>query len=191
MKAFTIDTENNITAFASRTAAIESLSFAEPSEKGFLFASAEQLAEVIPSGKRLAAIWNGLTGVTQVKKFMSAAAGARRIFAELQKLEVPAAAPVPEAPAWKAPREKKAPAAGATAGTATHADGPRATSKMAQVIELAKRPGGVTLQEVMAFGWQIHTARSLMSAGGGITKKYGIPVISEKLEDGTRNYRIV
>jgi Protein of unknown function (DUF3489) len=39
------------------------------------------------------------------------------------------------------------------------------------------------------FGWQVHTTRALMSAGGSLTKKHGITVISEKVGD-SRTYRI-
>ncbi len=68
--------------------------------------------------------------------------------------------------------------------------GPRETSKTAQLIEMLKRPKGATLEEVMAkFGWQIHTTRAIMSAGGSLTKKHGITVISEKVGD-SRTYRI-
>jgi len=68
--------------------------------------------------------------------------------------------------------------------------GPRETSKTAQLIEMLKRPKGATLEEVMAkFGWQVHTTRALMSAGGSLTKKHGLTVISEKVGD-SRTYRI-
>ena len=39
------------------------------------------------------------------------------------------------------------------------------------------------------FGWQIHTTRALMSAGGSLTRKHGLTVISEKAGDA-RTYRI-
>jgi hypothetical protein len=55
---------------------------------------------------------------------------------------------------------------------------------------MLKRPQGATLEEVMAgFGWQVHTTRTIMSAGGSLTKKCGITVISEKVGD-SRTYRI-
>jgi hypothetical protein len=55
---------------------------------------------------------------------------------------------------------------------------------------MLKRPKGVTLPEVMAeFGWQVHTTRAVMSAGGSLAKKHGITVISEKVGD-SRTYRI-
>ena len=55
---------------------------------------------------------------------------------------------------------------------------------------MLKRPKGATLEEVMAeFGWQVHTTRAIMSAGGSLAKKHGITVISEKVGD-SRTYRI-
>jgi hypothetical protein len=55
---------------------------------------------------------------------------------------------------------------------------------------MLKRAGGATLDEIMAkFAWQSHTTRALMSAGGSLTKKHGIAVISEKVGDA-RTYRI-
>ena len=50
---------------------------------------------------------------------------------------------------------------------------------------------GVKLRQGICkkFGWQAHTTRALMSAGGSLTKKHGITVISEKGGD-SRTYRI-
>ena len=49
---------------------------------------------------------------------------------------------------------------------------------------------GATLEGICRkFGWQAHTTRALMSAGGSLTKNYGITVISEKVGD-SRTYRI-
>ena len=198
MKAFSIDSENNITVHASREAAREAAGDG-------VFTSAGQLGTLAGgSGTRLVAIWNSLTGVKPVKKFMTSKAGARRIFAELQKLDAPVApnkAAIDKAAkderkrlgikTPKAAKAPKAPTAAKARGVASaKGDGPRETSKNAQVIALAKRPQGVTLDELMAFGWQKHTARSLVSAGGSITKKYpGIVFISEEV-DGVRTYFI-
>jgi hypothetical protein len=55
---------------------------------------------------------------------------------------------------------------------------------------MLKRKNGAELEEIMAkFGWLQHTARSLLSAGGSITKKFGIAILSEKVGD-KRVYRI-
>ena len=57
------------------------------------------------------------------------------------------------------------------------------------MIELLKREGGVTLKELMAeMGWQSHTTRALMSAGGSLAKKHGLTVVSTKGENGSRVY---
>ena len=68
---------------------------------------------------------------------------------------------------------------------------PREGSKIAQVIGMLKRPDGVTLEAIMAeTGWQQHTARALMSAGGTLTKKHGLTVISTRGENGERTYSL-
>jgi len=55
---------------------------------------------------------------------------------------------------------------------------------------MLKRKGGTTLEEIMkAMGWQKHTTRALLSAGGSLTKKHGLVVISEKVGD-KRTYSI-
>jgi hypothetical protein len=78
----------------------------------------------------------------------------------------------------KATRGKKTPTA------ATKPDGPRATSKTAQLIEMLKRTGGATLGQICTrFAWLPHTTRAMMSAGGSLTKKHGLVVISEKVGD--------
>ena len=92
------------------------------------------------------------------------------------------------------PRKKPKPAKAAKPATKkapkAAGSGPRETSKTAQLIEMLKRAKGATLEEVMAkFGWQIHTTRAIMSAGGSLTKKHGLTVISEKVGD-SRTYRI-
>jgi len=92
------------------------------------------------------------------------------------------------APAKKgASRAKKAPAANKPAADAT---APRDGSKSSQVIAMLKGEGGTTLEEIMAkMGWQKHTTRALLSAGGSLTKKHGLVVTSEKVGE-TRIYSI-
>ena len=47
---------------------------------------------------------------------------------------------------------------------------------------MLKREGGTTLEEIMAaMGWQKHTTRAMLSAGGSLTKKHGLVVTSEKV----------
>ncbi len=85
-------------------------------------------------------------------------------------------APSKGKPARKAPRAKKATLA-------------RRGSKTAKIVDLLKRPGGATLQELTkATGWQPHSVRGFLS--GTLGKKMGTPVESFKSGDGERAYRI-
>ena len=197
MKAFTIDSERNITAYASQQEAAGAQGDTQT------FATAAGLQGILKKLPAAAAveIWNSMTGVTPVKKFKDGPTAAKRIFAQLQKLggsaddakeTASAAESAKRAPKAKAKPAKatRTPKAAKKAKASTPGSGPRATSKTAQLIEMLKRPGGATLEEVMAkFGWQIHTTRAIMSAGGSLTKKHGITVISEKVGD-SRTYRI-
>jgi hypothetical protein len=52
------------------------------------------------------------------------------------------------------------------------------------VIAMLKREGGTTLDEIMtAMGWQKHTTRAMLSAGGSLTKNHGLVIASEKVGD--------
>ena len=67
--------------------------------------------------------------------------------------------------------------------------GARQGSKTQKVLDLLKRPGGVTTKELMkATGWQPHSVRGFLS--GTVGKKMGLAVISTKGEDGERNYSV-
>ena len=58
-------------------------------------------------------------------------------------------------------------------------------TKLAILLELLRRPGGVTLAEMMrATGWQAHSVRGAMA--GALTRR-GIPIDSAKA-DGVRRY---
>jgi hypothetical protein len=62
-------------------------------------------------------------------------------------------------------------------------------SETARVLDLLKRPGGVTAKELMkATGWQPHSVRGFLS--GTISKKMGLAVTSTKTEDGERTYSV-
>jgi len=68
-------------------------------------------------------------------------------------------------------------------------DSARAGSKAAAILELLKRPGGATSQELMkATGWQPHSVRGFLS--GTIRKKMALTVTSTKGENGERSYSI-
>jgi hypothetical protein len=84
----------------------------------------------------------------------------------------------------KATSAKKAPK-GAKKANAAH-DG----SKTARILDLLKRPGGVTAKELMKVtGWQPHSVRGFLS--GTLGKKMGLTVESTKRDDGERLYKIV
>ena len=192
MKAFSISADNDITVHASRKAARET--------GDGVFTTQEQLWELIgKDGKRLVEIWNSLTGVTPVKKFTSTKVGVARIWDAIQGLgdsvdsaaetadtearQKPDVAPEETPASKKTTRAKKAPT------SAPAANGARQGSKTATVLELLKRKGGVTAQELMAAtGWQPHSVRGFIS--GTVGKKLGLVVVSAKSESGERTYSI-
>lgn len=149
---YTIDNDNNITAHAAAPAAQANV---------VAFATQAQLTKITAAWPmaRLAAIWNTLAGVTQVKKFRDRAAATTRIWQAVQKLEP---APTPQ-PAPKAARKARTPkTATATANTATGSAArvPREFSKLKIVIGVLQRAGDAGLDEIMkTTGWQKHTVR--------------------------------
>jgi hypothetical protein len=85
--------------------------------------------------------------------------------------------------AKKAGPPKKAPKGAPKAKAA------RDGSKTSQILELLKRPGGVTSTELMkSTGWQAHSVRGFLS--GTVGKKMGLTVVSTKGETGERTYSI-
>ena len=77
-----------------------------------------------------------------------------------------------------------------TKNTPANAGTPREGSKTSQVIAMLKREGGTTLEEIMtAMGWQKHTTRAMLSAGGSLTKNHGLVITSEKVGE-KRTYSI-
>jgi hypothetical protein len=85
-------------------------------------------------------------------------------------------APKKASPAKKAPKGKKASSA-------------RDGSKTAKVLDLLKRPDGVTLKELMkATDWQPHSVRGFLS--GTVGKKMGLTVTSAKGDGGERTYSV-
>ena len=110
---------------------------------------------------------------TEPKATKKAAAGARGAKGAPKKAKSGKKA----SPAKKAPKGAK------------KATGARDGSKTAKVLELLKRPGGVTGKELMkATGWQPHSVRGFLS--GTVGKKMGLTVISTKGEDGERSYSV-
>jgi hypothetical protein len=200
MKTFTIDIDNAISVFATLEEAAAALN--TPYES---FTSQKELAALAAKwpAERLVEIWNSLAGVTPVTSFKSAKTAAAKIWARIQSLGEPTkpkadkkakggaraatGTPAKGKAAKKAVPAKKAPKAKKGAKTAESA-GPREGSKTAQVVEMLKRKGGATLEEIMTtMGWQKHTVRGFMA---GAMKKAGYEVESFKPEGGERTYRI-
>lgn len=181
MTTFTLDTDNNITAHDATPAAQDNV---------VAFATEKELSKL--SGDwpvtRFVEVWNAFAGappfgdLKPVKKFTDRKTAAARIWKAIQALTpipAPQAAPVApkKAKATKQPSAKDAP--------------PKARdgSKKAIVLDLLKRPDGVTLADIMgATDWQAHSVRGFIS--GSLGKKMGLTVESFKRADGVRAYRI-
>jgi hypothetical protein len=200
MTTYTIDAENSITALGSQQADFE----------GEIFASQQELASLVANwpANRLIEVWNGIPGLTPVKKFTNRKSAVSRIWKAIQSLDggnsaetAPmAAAPKPtKKPKAAAKEGKKAkPAAKTTPAKAAKgkpgkAGGKPAAardgSKKAEVLGLLQRKGGATLAQIMkAAGWQAHPVRGFIS--GALGKKMGLTVNSVRREDGERVYSI-
>ena len=202
MTTFTIDEQNNITAFGSA----EQAAAATPFDS---FGSQKELAGLIGGwpAERLVAIWNSLPGVAPVKRFKNSKAAASRIWERIQglgdagkpegepakpKLDKKAkagaqsakGAPTKTKTTKKATANKNAP----KAKTVAKETAPREGSKTAQVVAMLQRKNGATLPEIMdKMGWQRHTVRGFMA---GAMKKAGYAVESFKSDKGERTYRI-
>ncbi len=81
---------------------------------------------------------------------------------------------------------KKAPRSARPRNTDTPA---RSGTKQAILIELLSHPKGVTITDLeKAIGWQAHSIRGAIS--GGLKRKLGLNVTSERVEGRGRVYRI-
>jgi hypothetical protein len=199
---YTIDAENNISAYASAEEAAGASTVAVDTfqnQKGLAALAAGWPVE------RIVAVWNSLPGVQSVEGFKSTKAGVARIWERIQRLGEPAK------PA-KTPKTTKKPASGGKTAknpqvknkaskapsiraakkgrnvAAPENPAPRDGSKTAQVVEMLQRKNGATISEIMnAMTWQRHTVRGFMA---GAMKKAGYNVISFKPDGGECSYRI-
>ena len=188
MSTFTIDTDNNITAYAATP---DNTNHAEA------FSTEKELARITAEwpASRLVDTWNSFAGIAPfddlkpVKKFTDRKAAVARIWKAVQRL-TPSDAPQEARVATNKVRAKKSPAKVARRATAAkEAKVPRQGSKTAEVVELLRRKQGATLAEIMkATGWQPHSVRGFIS--GTITKKLGLTVESSRSESKERTYRI-
>jgi len=197
MKTFTIDAENSITALGSQQGDFE----------GEIFASQQELADLAAAwpANRLVEVWNGIPGLTPVKKFANQKSAVSRIWKAIQSLDggspaetataAPKVANKAKAAAKKGKKAKsaaKVPAKAAKGKPAKAGNKPAAArdgSKKAEVLDLLRRKGGATLAQIMkATGWQAHSVRGFIS--GALGKKMGLTVDSVRREDGERVYSI-
>ena len=176
MPTFTIDTENNITVFAS-------LSEMEGNEEGTeIFSSAEELVALATKwpGARLVEIWNSLPGVQSVERFTSRQVAVTRIWKAIQHLQA----------SGGAHRRRDAAKKGSAKKKASHKGRPvaRENSKTARVIALLRRSTGASMKTIMrTTGWQAHSVRGFIS--GQLGKKMGLRVRSFE-HNGERVYAI-
>jgi Protein of unknown function (DUF3489) len=176
MPTFTIDTENNVTVFAS-------LKQIEGNGEGTeIFSSTEELAALAEKwpGARLAEIWNSLPGVQPVERFTSRQVAVTRIWKAIQQLQHGGAAHRRKVPDKQGNAKNKA---GRKARTAA-----RENSKTARVMALLRQPTGASLKTIMRVtGWQAHSVRGFIS--GQLGKKMGLRVRSVQ-RDGERFYAL-
>jgi hypothetical protein len=180
MTVFTIDEQNNITAFASHAEAAAASTTPFDS-----FSNQRELAELLAGGAaaRLTATWNSLPGVTPVQRFQSRQVAAARIWKRIQSL----AETQPDGSAGSAQKPKPPKPAGKGRKAAPPPE-PRKGTKTARVLAMLQRKNGATLSEIMQkMGWQQHTVRGFMA---GALKKAGYRVLSFKSEGGERTYRL-
>jgi hypothetical protein len=174
MTIFTIDHDNNITAFASAKKA-------DSNPETERFRSAKDLAKLTANwpATRLIEIWNSLPGVSPVGKFTSRQVAIDRIWKAIQNLAPEEGAQAPSV------ATKRAKAAKATASDSEA----RVGGKTATVLQLLRRPEGAALAELMAATeWQAHSVRGFLS--GTLRKKMGLKIESAKSAAGERRYSI-
>ena len=206
MTSFTIDADNNITAYAGPEQAQDAIALGAQ-----LFTSQKDLAKLAAGwpGARLVEIWDSFAGVAPfddlkpVNKFTDRKRATSRIWEAIQRLAPAATESAQGAPKRAAsskdasakngvPKAKKgAPKAKNAVKTKPKKEvkEARAGSKKAAILELLRRPKGAILAEIAeATGWQNHSIRGFIS--GNLTKKMGLVVESTKSAQGERTYRV-
>jgi hypothetical protein len=192
MKSFSIDRENNITAFPKRKDA--------EAADGNTFRSETELHELTAGwpARRLVETWNSIPGFVPVKKFTSRKTAVLRIWKAIQNLDggvAPHAANLASGGSTATSRSTRArnkTRAGQTGDpirTPTAEAVARPGSKTAKVLAMLRRTEGATLQQIMSVTeWQAHSVRGFIS--GTLGKKLHLTVVSAKGEDGQRCYSV-
>lgn len=88
-----------------------------------------------------------------------------------------------------APREVPATDAPTATEASPKARTPRQGTKQARLIDMLCSPDGATVEEIASeLGWRFHTVRGALA--GALKKKLGLEVVSEKVENRGRVYRL-
>jgi hypothetical protein len=192
MKLFSIDRDNNITAFTRRKDA--------ESANGDAFRSQTELRDLAAAwpASRLVEIWNGIPGFVPVKKFTNRKTAVLRIWKAIQSLDGGVAAHAAiltsdESPAGnrstRGRNKTRAKQTGDPTPTPIAEVVARPDSKTAKVLSMLRRAEGATLQQIMNItGWQAHSVRGFIS--GTLGKKLHLTVVSAKGDDGQRRYSV-
>lgn len=89
----------------------------------------------------------------------------------------------------EAPREAPATDAPTAPEATTKARKPREGTKQARLIDMLRAPDGATVEEIAsALDWRSHTVRGAIA--GALKKKLGLEVISERVENRGRVYKL-
>lgn len=210
MATFTINEDNNITAFATAAETVQA-----GDSTAISFDSQAALAKVSADWplSRFVDLWNSIPGNTAVSKFADREKAVARVWPAILRLagsaQLSEAEAKPQEPATSVKPAKKAkgttpakkatkpakkaraakkPAPAKTAPAKKSADKGERANKKAEVIAMMKRAKGVTLAEIMELtGWQPHTVRGFVSILGS---KGGETIESSKNAEGERTYRI-
>jgi hypothetical protein len=190
VNTFTIDADNNITAYAGAEEA-------SPGDAAGLvhFHSQATLAQVSTDWpmSRFVEIWNGIPGQTPLKKFQDRKKAVARVWSAIQPLAGNAQPSESAAEKSDAPRKagkpaKKVKATKKASGRPTGEKASDRSNKKAEVIAMMRRAKGATLTEIMqATGWQKHTVRGFVSILGS---KGGQSIESSKNPAGERTYKV-
>jgi len=195
MIIFTINEDNNITAFAGTEEAAQA-----GDATATAFDSPAALAKISAEWplSRFVDIWNSVPGNTAVKKFADRKKAVMRIWNAIQPLAAHCQASESKAkpkkqaqgakPVQQAKTAKKAKVASKTTAVKKEGGQGERSNKKAEVIAMMKRAKGVTLAQIMeATGWQAHTVRGFVSLLGS---KSGEKIASSRSDVGERTYNI-
>jgi hypothetical protein len=214
MKLFAIDAENTITTFPAAEQIPEGQERFSSENELFAAASMWPTERLVQIWNSFAGVAGFGVDLKPVKKFTNRNTGVKRIWNAIQALDgspeaaaappeaatatAAATAPAKAAKAPKAPKvakgakkaAKAAPAKAKASKTTKVAKPttPSEKSKKAIVIDMMKRKGGATLNEIAEeTGWARHTIRGFVSIAGS---KLGLTIESSKNEAGERKYRV-